>query len=59
MKKIVFALLLVPSVVLAHPGHDGHADASREALITNPALIIALFIGISLAFSRVARMVRK
>lgn len=62
MKKIVFALSLVPSIVLAHPGHDDvgvGGEPVAHAAITNPVLVIALCVGVTLAVYRIVRMVRK
>ena len=62
MTKILLALSLVPSIALAHPGHDDVGVGGQpvaHALITNPVLVLALCVGITLMVVRVARMVRK
>lgn len=62
MKKLVFALFLVPSIALAHPGHDDvgvGGEPVAHAFITSPILVLALIVGVTLAVYRVARMVRK
>ncbi len=55
MMKLALALSLVPSVALAHPGHD---DAGRDAFVSNPVLVLALIVGVVLAVYRISRMVR-
>ena len=62
MKKIALFLSLVPSVALAHPGHDDvgvGGTPAAHALITNPVIVLALCVGITLAVARVYGMVRK
>lgn len=62
MKKLALVLSLVPSIALAHPGHDDvgvGGEPAAHALITNPVLVLALIVGVTLAVYRVARMVRK
>lgn len=62
MTKIALLLSLVPSVALAHPGHDDvgvGGEPATHALITNPVLVVALCVGLTLAVARVYRMVRK
>lgn len=62
MKKLALLLSLVPSVALAHPGHDDvgvGGEPAMHALITNPVLVLALVVGLTLAVARVYRMVRK
>jgi hypothetical protein len=62
MKKLALVLSLVPSIALAHPGHDDvgvGGDRAAHAVITNPVLVVVIFALITLAFYRVTRMVRK
>lgn len=63
MKKLTLLLIsLVPSIALAHPGHDDvgvGGTPAAHAVITNPVLVVALCVGLTLAVYRVARMVRK
>ena len=62
MKKLALVLSLVPSIALAHPGHDDigvGGTPANHALITNPVLVVVLCALVTLAVYRVARMVRK
>jgi hypothetical protein len=62
MKTLALLLSLVPSVALAHPGHDDvgvGGTSAAHAAITNPVIVIALCVVVTLAVARVYRMVRK
>ena len=62
MKKLALLISLVPSVALAHPGHDDvgvGGTPAAHAVITNPVLVVALCVGLTLAVYRVTKMVRK
>lgn len=62
MKKLALALFLMPSLALAHPGHDdvgAGGDPTTHAFITNPVLVLLLCVGIMMMVTRVVRMVRK
>jgi hypothetical protein len=62
MKKLALVLSLVPSLALAHPGHDDvgvGGEPVAHALITNPVIVLVICALVTLAVYRVARMVRK
>lgn len=62
MMKFALALSLVPSIALAHPGHDDvgvGGTPEAHVFVTNPVLVLLLIVGVTLAVYRVARMVRK
>ncbi len=62
MKKLALVLSLVPSVALAHPGHDDvgvGGTPAAHAVITNPVLVLALIFGVTLMVARIYGMVRK
>lgn len=62
MKKLVFVLSLLPSIALAHPGHDDAGvggEPVAHAAITNPLIVLALCIALAYTFNRVIKAVRK
>ena len=56
MMKLALVLSLVPSIALAHPGHDG--GITHDALVTNPVFVLALFVAATYVVARITRMVR-
>jgi hypothetical protein len=61
MKKLAIAILLAPSLALAHPGHDDvgiGGTPAAHATITNPVIVLLLIVALTLAVRGVARMVR-
>lgn len=62
MKKLTVLLSLVPSLALAHPGHDDvgvGGSPAAHAVITNPVIVLALCALVTLAVARIYWMVRK
>jgi hypothetical protein len=62
MKKLALALSLVPSIALAHPGHDDvgvGGEPATHALITNPVIVLALCMAVAFAVNLVIKKVRK
>ena len=62
MKKLAMLILLAPSLALAHPGHDDvgvGGSPEAHALITNPVVVLALFVALTLGVRAVAKAVRQ